>query len=241
MIVDRPLGAEDQQVAEGGPPAQSPGLQGRRLGLQQEGAAGGQLEVEEPRREQDFQRLPADGAAGAVVQLVLQGHAALPDGRAGPRSSFARRPGGSRGGSRRIAARRILRDDAGRLQGRDEGQAGAVAAGHFRGVDPDFAVVDLQAGQGRHDVLDHVHAGRARVAAPCAAGVSMRWATVAGIRGQPGKSPRTKTIPVSAARRAELDADVAPAPVADAFDRGRGGYRSLSPCHVHPKKPVIHD
>ena len=43
----------------------------------------------------------------------------------------------------------------------DERQAGAVAAGHLRLIDPHLAVVDLQAGQRGHDVLDHLHAGLA--------------------------------------------------------------------------------
>ena len=48
-------------------------------------------------------------------------------------------------------------------------------------------------------------------------------------------------MPVSAGGRAKLDAHVASAPVAHPFDRGRGGYRSLISCSVHPEVPVIRD
>ena len=72
-------------------------------------------------------------------------------------------------------------------------------------------------------------------------GISMRLATAAGMRGQPGRSDAHEDDPLPRLGRAELDADIASAPVADAFDRRRAGYRSLIPCYVHPKLPVIHD
>ena len=134
----------------------------------------------------------------------------------------------------------VLLDDARRAQRLDERQAGAVAAGHLRLIDPHFAVVDLQAGQRGHDVLDHLDAGLA-----------------AAKRGSPrhfdavldrGRDPRTaRQIGADeddarvGRRGAKLDAHVSPAPVAHALNRGGGGYRSLISCSVHPEMPVIRD
>ena len=62
---------------------------------------------------------------------------------------------------RQSLARAILVDDPGRVEGLDEQTARPVAARAFGGVDLDRAVVDLEAGQGRHDVLDQLDHGRA--------------------------------------------------------------------------------
>ncbi len=128
----------------------------------------------------------------------------------------------------------------GRAQRLDERQAGAVAAGHLRLIDPQLAVVDLQAGQRGHEVLDHLHAGLAAAErgaprhfdAVVDGGGDSRAALQVGADEDDARVGR---------RGPELDAHVAPAPVAHPFDRGGGGYRSLVSCSVHPEVPVIRD
>ena len=64
----------------------------------------------------------------------------------------------------------LLLDDAGLLEGLDEVQARAVAAGQFGPVNLDLEVVDAQARAGRQAVLDRLDAGgavaQARAARP---------------------------------------------------------------------------
>ena len=72
-------------------------------------------------------------------------------------------------------------------------------------------------------------------------GVSTRCSTVAGIRGQPGRSAANEDDARSGRGGPELDAHVVPAPVSDALNHRRGEYRSLISCCFHPEVPVIHD
>ncbi|MOA06272.1 hypothetical protein D3C78_1259030 [compost metagenome] len=56
---------------------------------------------------------------------------------------------------------RILQLHARALQQEHEGRRGAVENGHFLGRDVDVQIVQPQAGDGRHQVLDRVHLGPA--------------------------------------------------------------------------------
>ena len=184
----RPAGRRRWRGARGpGPAGPPPPRSSRNVRL------GARFEVKEPRRKQDLQRLPADRVAAAVVQFVLDDRPAG-GGRAGldPTSLVAQAD--RRGESRSPAAGRLARRCR-PLAGRGRRGGGAVAAGHFRLVDVDLAVVDLQARQRRHDVLDHVHARFAASGAPSAAGFPSGWRWRRECAGRPGKSPRTKTIP----------------------------------------------
>ena len=64
-------------------------------------------------------------------------------------------------------------------------------------------------------------------------GMSIRLSTVAAIRGQPGRSRANEDDARVGVGRAELDADVPPAPVAEAFHRDGVGNRALLACRVH--------
>ena len=134
----------------------------------------------------------------------------------------------------------VLLDDPRRLQGADEGQRGAVHSGHFRLVDVDLAVVDPQARQRRHHVLDHVHA---RLAG--AEHGPQRTLRAVGDRGgdarAAGQIGADKDDPGPRRRRPKLHAHVPPSPVADPFNCRRGGYRSLVACPIHGKRSVVHD
>jgi hypothetical protein len=133
-----------------------------------------------------------------------------------------------------------LFDDAGAVQRFDEGEARAVAAGHFRAIDPDFAVVDAQAGEGGHDVFDHVD----RSAAARKRGAPRDFHAIRH-NGRDSRTARQVAPHEDDAgvggRWAKLDARIASAPIAHAFDRRRGGYRSLVSCCFHPEASVIHD
>ena len=186
-----------------------------------------------PGRKRDFQRLAADRIAAAVVEFVAEHHLARAAGAGlDPTALVAQADGAA---DDLPPPRRLLLDDARRPQRLDERQAGAVAAGHFRPIDPHFAVVDLQAGQGRHDVLDHLHAGLAaaerrsprRFDAMVDRGGDPRAARQVGADEDDARVGR---------RGAELDADVvvrssSPLPAIV----GRGGYRSLLSCSFHPR------
>ena len=170
-------------------------------------------------RKRHFQRLPADGVAAAVVQFVVD------DGLAA-----ARRPGldpaifiaQTQGlPHHEKPTRSVLLDNARLLDGRDEGLRRTVATGHFGLIDPDLAIVDVHAGQGGHDVLDHLD--RCLVAAEH--GPPRHIDAI----GDCGRNPRPsrqigpyEDDPLPRFGRAELDADIAPAPVANPFDRRRG-------------------
>ncbi len=122
----------------------------------------------------------------------------------------------------------------------NEREARAVAAGHFRLIDPEFAVVDLQAGKGRHDVLDHLDGGLAAAKRRS----PRRFKTVLDGGGNSRTSLQVGPHENDARLRrrgAKLDADIASAPVSHSLDRRRGGYRSLVSCCLHSEAPVIHD
>ena len=130
------------------------------------------------------------------------------------------------------AASGRLLDDARRPQHLDKRQAGAVAAGHLRLIDPQFAVVDLQAGQSGHDMLDHLDAG------PVAAedGPARRFDAMFYRGGNPRASRQVRADEDDARvgrRGPKLDADVAAAPVSHPLHRRGGGYRSLISCGFH--------
>ncbi len=88
-------------------------------------------------------------------------------------------------------------------------------------IDPDLAVVDVHAGQGRHDVLDHLDRRPA-----AAKHRPPRHLDAIGHRGRNAGAARQigphEHDPLPGLGRTELDADIASAPVADPFDR-RGG------------------
>ena len=136
--------------------------------------------------------------------------------------------------------RRLCSDDAGRAQRLDERQARAVAAGHLRPIDPHLAIVDLQARQRGHDVLDHLHAGLAAAER----GSPRHFHAVLDRGGDPRAAVQVGADEDDARvgrRGAKLHAHVLPAPVAHPFNRGGGGDRSLISCSVHPEVPVIRD
>ena len=113
-----------------------------------------------------------------------------------------------------------LFDNAGPLDRLDEREGGTVAAGHFGPIDPNFAIVYLHAGQGRHDVLDHLHGGLAGTerGAP-------RHLHPIGHRGLDLRAARQiaphEDDPAIDVGRPELDAYVSPAPITDSVDGGR--------------------
>ncbi len=118
-------------------------------------------------------------------------------------------------------ARGLLLDDARLLDRRDEGLRRTIAAGHFRLIDPDLAVIDAHAGQGRHDVFDHLDR--------CPAGAKYgppRHLDAIGDRGRNAGTPRQigahEHDPLPRPGRTELDADIASTPIADPFDRRDG-------------------
>ena len=49
--------------------------------------------------------------------------------------------------------------NTGLIKRRHKREARTIEARHLSGVDPDFAIVDVQAGQGREHVLNHFDAG----------------------------------------------------------------------------------
>jgi hypothetical protein len=119
-----------------------------------------------------------------------------------------------------------VRNDSGSQQRLDERLARAVAAGHLRLVHPDFAVVDPQSRQRRHDVLDHVHphaadgerrAARDFDAVLHASGDAQRGFEIAADKHDPGVGRSGE----------EFDAHVVPAPVSETGHAGGGTDRLL--------------
>ncbi len=156
FILHRAVFIEYQHVLISGPLSQPPRHEPFGFFLKHEGPTGGQFAAERLGRDHQLQRLPADGVAAAVVEPKLDAHAAV-RARPGFDPTFVVAQ------SRDVAhheprANGLLLDDAGRLQGQHEREAGSVAARHFGLVDPDFAIVDLQPAQGRHHMLDHLDA-----------------------------------------------------------------------------------
>ena len=101
-----------------------------------------------------------------------------------------------------------MHDDAGGIEGFDKFEAGAVHAGHFGLVDPDFAIVDLHSGQRCQNVLDHFDAGTAMTQDRAARNFdSMGHRGRNANRG--GKIAANKHDSDSRRRRAELDAYIA--------------------------------
>ncbi len=85
----------------------------------------------------------------------------------------------------------------GALDEKDERRGAAVHRRHFRPVELDHGVVDLEPGKGRHQMLD----GRDGDASPCDGGAQRRVGEVAPGRGDLARptSLRRKRMPVSAA------------------------------------------
>ena len=123
-------------------------------------------------------------------------------------------------------ARSVLRHDAGCIDGFDNRQAGTIAAGHFGLIDPDFAVINLQAVERGENVFDHLDLGVAR-----------------GERGPPRRFEAIKRAGIDAhvrreiaadeeqagidGRGSELDPDIFAAPISEAGKDGHLGQRLL--------------
>jgi hypothetical protein len=116
--------------------------------------------------------------------------------------------------------------NSGDIQRFDEWQAGPVATRHFRLVDPHFAVIDLQSGQGGHHVFHHFNAGHARTergAAGCFNAIGDNGFD-AGSRRQIAPHEYDSRIGLG---RAKLNLHVASAPKAKSIYRDRAADRAL--------------
>jgi hypothetical protein len=206
------------------------GLDRRRFRFQHERPAGGQIEVEVSRRKGNFQRLPSDGVSAAVIQFVAEDHFVRAAG-AGLDPTFLVTQVDDAADDLTAAKGRLL-DDAGRPQDLDERQAGAVAAGHLGLIDPQFAIIDLQAGQGGHDMLDHIDGGliAAKDGPPRGFDAMFHRGGDAGASLQVGADENNARVGRGGP---ELDANVASGPVSHPLHRGGGGYRSLMSCDFH--------
>ena len=180
-------------------------------------------------RQGDFQRLPSDGVSAAVIEFVAEDHFVGAAGAGLDPTFFVAEVDDAADGL--AAAKGRLFDDAGRSQDLDERQAGAVAAGHLGLIDPQFAIVNLQAGQGGHDMFDHLD-GRVAAAKDGAAGGFDAIVDRSGDAGslQVGADENNAGVGRGGP---ELDANVATGSVSHPLHCRGGGYRSLVSCGFH--------
>ena len=103
-----------------------------------------------------------------------------------------------------VALGRVLLDDARRLQQEDERPGAAVHDRDLGPGDVDVQVVDAEAGERRHEVLDGRDRWRRRASASTTAACRRRVGASRG-NGRPAarRSMRWNTMPVSARRRAQ--------------------------------------
>ena len=170
-------------------------------------------------RKRHFQRLPANGVAAAVVQFIVNDGLVANRGAGLDPALLVAQPHDLPHHEK--LARGVLLDDARLLDCRDKGPGRTVTAWHFGLIDPDLAVIDVHAGQGRHDVLDHLDR--------CPTGAKhsppRHLDAVAYRRGNSRTSGQIgphENDPLPGLGRAELDPDIASAPVANPFDRRCG-------------------
>ncbi len=226
LVADRAVGAEDQQVGLGRPPADA-GLAHRPgLGLEQEGPARRQLGPETLGRDLDEVALRPDRGRPAVVEAVgqdeLVGVARVGRQDARPVADRHRPVDDER------LAGPVLLDDPRAMEGLDERPARPVAAGGLGPVDLDPAVVDGEPGQGGHDVLDHLDGRRAALEGrpPLAGGDIL---DVRRDGGRPGQIAPDEDDAGVGLGRPEADLDVASFEEADAADGRLAGDRALGP------------
>ena len=166
-----------------------------------------------------FQRLPADRVAAAVIEIVVNYRLAAGSGSGFNPTILIAQPQDF--ADREHFSLRVLLDNASFLDRLDKGLGRSVAAGHFGPIDPDLAVIDLHAGQGGHDVLDHFD----RRVAGAKHGPTRHLDPVSHVGRDSGTARKVaahEDDPLIGFGRAELDANIASAPVAEAFDH-RGG------------------
>ncbi len=157
-VADDPVPAEEEQVGLGRPDADPRGPQGGGFRFEQERPARGDLVAERIARQADAVALRADRRVRSVVEVIREGQPAggsgRVDGQDGIPLADAHRLLDHKG-----PAHPVLLDEPRVVEGLDERAAGAVAAGALAGVDLDHGVVNLEAGQGGHDMLDHLDGG----------------------------------------------------------------------------------
>ncbi len=225
LVVDRPIGAEDQQVGLGDA-APDPRFS-QRLGFfdQEERAACRQLSRGSSRAR--------SGRRSSGGRWAYRGR------NRGDRTGPARRtsPGaaeivaptlvdGDGFGDHEAIAGLVLLDGAGFDQGGHEGAAGAVAAGGLARVDVDHAVVDLESSERGHHVLDHLDGGLALLdgGAPLAGDHVPDVGRHRGLMRQVGPAKDDARPRVGGP---EPHRDLGAGQEADAADLGLGGDRAL--------------
>ena len=226
FVADDAVAAEEQEVGGIGSHADPGGPQRVRLGLQEESAAGGQLAAEGFRGEADAVALGADRCLAAVIEMIGEHQAAGRGGR------VDREDGVALSDADRILhdeglAHPVLLEDPGAVEGLDERLARAVATGTLARVDLDDRIVDLEAGQRGHDVLDHLDA-RA-VAADRRATLRRRdRIDPRGDRRPTRQVGATEDDPGVGHGRVEANRDVGAMEEADSAHLRRAGDRTLS-------------
>ncbi len=155
LVVDRAVGSKHEQVRFRGPPADARLPQRLRLGFQQERAARRQHVTERFGTDFHESALGSDRRFGAVIEVVRE-HEPVAVSRVGRERGLAV-PHGDRPIDRDHLTGTVLLDRAGVAERFDECAARTVAAGDFRCVDLDLAVIDAQSRKRGHDVLDELH------------------------------------------------------------------------------------
>ena len=240
LVVDRAVAVENQQVFERRPLAQSLREQPIGLGLENERAAGGQLVAKCLGRDRQVKGLPADRVAQPVIEPVAQGQFGS-GGRAGLDPALVVADARDLADDE-LAAQRVLLDDPRSIETFDERLAGAVAAGEFRLIDPNLAIVDLQAEQRGQHVLGHFDRGPQGLERRAA----RRLESIAD-QGRNRHPPRRigshEHDPRVLGGRAKFQADIASAPIAEPCQGDRFANRALLARGVsqgktiHPRKP----
>jgi hypothetical protein len=155
LIPNHAILAEDEEIRVGGPNSNPSGSERGGFRFEQECAAGRQFVAEGLRSQPDTTALRWDNRGAAVVEVVRkrQSTGSIWVNRKDC-VSFLDAEGTI---NDQGPAQAILIDRSGTVQRLDENTAGTIAPGALARIDLHQAVVDLQAGQGGHHMLDHLH------------------------------------------------------------------------------------
>ena len=185
---------------------------------------GGHVAAEHLGGDRHSGRLPADDRVVRVIESVLD-EAPAAHGRASldPAVAFLQ---AQRFGHMKLSGRGLLQDDPNAVECLDHCTGRTVQPGHLGRIDPDLAVVDLQAGQRGQHVFDHLdmHAPLLKVRAARHFNAMVHVGGNAGMGTQIAANENDSRVDL---RRSELDANLFSAPVAESGHRDGIGDCSL--------------
>ena len=225
LRADRALGREHDKVSRGDGGAEPGRPEPGRIVGRDERPRGGELAAVGGGSNVDVEALLAD-RPGAVIEEIVDRQAGEPGGPGlDPADRIADADGFGDGD--RID-RGVLLDDPGPIDRRDEIARRAIHAGQLLGADDDRTVVDAQASQGAHDMLDEVNARRTADDLGAVAGLDHR-SDDRRHRGRRSKITANEHDPAADGGGVELDTILAAAPVAPPVDVSRGAEGALRP------------